>query len=78
MNENFIEEENTIYEIDPNCQIEKRKSEVGDWKHQSCTDDRFPVCRRKEERMDCRENRRNGNGMCCFLLLILLFCNRNW
>lgn len=40
MNENFIEEENTVYEIDPNCRIEPVQREKKEWKRQSCSEKR--------------------------------------
>ena len=64
MNENFIEEDNTVYEIDPDCQIVSLERDSSRRpKRQSC-----------EEEWRVPERRgRNRNG-CCFPILFLLLC----
>lgn len=86
MNENFIEEENTIYEIDPDCQIQQEKGEKNGWKGQSfsqpfCLND----CRKERDGEENTENKRESNkkirreksSMNGILLLILLLCHKN-
>lgn len=64
MNDNFIEEENTVYEIDPDCQIGRLKKEDGRWKGQSCGSGCFSDCRPNDCESENRSSRKEKNNSC--------------
>lgn len=81
MNDNFIEEENTVYEIDPDCQIGNLKNEDGRWRGQSCGSGCFSDCRenhwpQREADDDSQERcqRKNGCNFNWWILVILFWC----
>jgi hypothetical protein len=63
MNENLIEEENTVYEIDPDCQVESLKKEERrfrgqQWEGDSC----------------CLQKKQTGEIPCLWIIVFLLCC----
>lgn len=68
MNEILVEEENTVYELDPECL--KRKEEQRQWEE-----------KRKQEKQESdnyriqnRPEKRNQNNMWIICLLLLVIC----
>ncbi|MCI5595911.1 MAG: hypothetical protein MR380_04220 [Lachnospiraceae bacterium] len=69
MNENLIEEENTVYEIDPDCRIVSRKEERKGKRAQS-------TCLSISGKGKRRENKKKKNNPIKWAA-ILLICLRN-